>query len=139
MALHLGEGRPSKFTPERVEAILDALRGGCSRMAAASAGGIHYDTLHDWLAKNPEFLREVEKAESLAEANYTAVVFKAAATNWQAAAWWLERRRFRDYARRDRVDVTVDVRHEAERLASEFGLDAADVLAEAERVLSESR
>jgi hypothetical protein len=55
---------------------------------------------------------------------------------WQAAAWWLERRRPDDYSRRDRVDVTV--RQEAQKLAAQMGIDAAELIAEAERIVSGS-
>lgn len=57
---------------------------------------------------------------------------------WTAAAWWLERRKWQDYGRHERVEVTLDVRKEAERLAAELGIDSADAIAEAERILAES-
>jgi Transposase len=51
-------------------------------------------------------------------------VAKAAAEGtWTAAAWWLERRKHQDYGRRERVDMTIDLRREAERLAAANGLD----------------
>ena len=43
---------------------------------------------------------------------------------WTAAAWWLERRKNGDYARHDKLDMQIDIRKEAERLAAEQGLDA---------------
>ena len=136
MAVHgVSEGRPTKATPERIEAILMALRGGATRKAAAGAAGIHYGTLHGWITANPDFLDEVEKAEDEAEARYTAIVFHAAAENWQAAAWWLERRRFRDYAKRERVEITHDVRTEIERMVSDPAEREA-ALAEAESIIA---
>jgi hypothetical protein len=51
---------------------------------------------------------------------------------WQAAAWWLERRRPNDYGLRDRVDV--DLRVQVKRLAAEYRLDESEILAEAERL-----
>jgi hypothetical protein len=51
----------------------------------------------------------------------------------------LERRKYQDYARRDKVEMTIDVRKEAERLASELGLDPAEVLAEAEAIMRGGR
>ena len=58
---------------------------------------------------------------------------------WTAAAWWLERRKNSDYARRDKVEMTVDLRREAERLAAEQGLDPSEVLAEAEAIMRGGR
>jgi hypothetical protein len=139
VTIHVGDGRPSKATPERIEAILEALRGGATRQAAAGFADVHYATMARWVGDNVDFRAAVENAEQAAEAYYTSVVYKASQDNWQAAAWWLERRKFRDYARRDRVDVSVEVRQEMDRLAAETGMDADDLVAEAERVLSEAR
>jgi hypothetical protein len=85
------------------------------------------------------FRDAVERAEGEAEATFTVIVAEAATKSWQAAAWWLERRKHSDFAQRSVVDMTVDYKREAERIAAEFGLDPAAVMAEAERVLVESR
>jgi hypothetical protein len=80
------------------------------------------------------FSDAIKKAESEAEVRVVAHVLKAATDGtWQAAAWWLERRRPHDYGRRDRVDVTV--RQQAQKLAAQ-GIDAAELVAEAERIVS---
>lgn len=81
------------------------------------------------------FADAVKRAEGQAEATYSAIVAEAAPKSWQAAAWWLERRKFEDYGRHERVDVTFDTRKEAERLAAELGLDVETVMAEAEAIL----
>jgi hypothetical protein len=129
----------SKLTDARVEAILNALRHGCTRRAAAAAGGVAHRTFYNWLeADDGTLLQAVERAEGEAEAAFTGIVAEAAARgdSWQAAAWWLERRRHEEYARRDKVDMTIDVKREAERIAAANGLDPAAVIAEAERVLA---
>lgn len=61
---------------------------------------------------------------------------KALPNTWQAAAWLLERRHPDVYGQRARVEVSRDIREEAALLAAELGLDPADVLAEAETILS---
>ncbi len=81
----------------------------------------------------------VEEAERDAEATYTAAVLKAIPTNWQAAAWWLERRKHEDYARRDKSEMTIDVKREAARIAEEMGMDVDEVLAEAQRIFADAR
>jgi hypothetical protein len=125
------------MTDERTNAIFDALRLGMTRRAAASLCGIHPATFYRMLEADATFREGVEKAEGEAEARYTALVARAAEDpkTWTAAAWWLERRRHADFAQHQRVDMTVDVRREAERLAGEFGLDADEIMAEAEAVL----
>ena len=131
-----GQGN-SKMTDQRVEAILSALRAGCTRRAAAAVGGLHHSTLYEWMAKDPTLTDSIERAEAEAEAMFTAAVSRAAQDpkTWTAAAWWLERRKFADYARRDKVEMQIDIRKEAERVAAELGMDPAEVIAEAEAIM----
>lgn len=92
-------GRPSKKRDAVKEAILAALRAGNTRTAAAAAAGVHRDTLRVWVQDDPAFSVSVEKAEAEAEKRFLRVVEDAAvAGTWQAAAWWLERRRKDEYA-----------------------------------------
>lgn len=122
----------------REQAILQALENGCTRRAAAGAAGISHTTLYRMLDASVTFRDAVEKAENLAEAKATTLVVKAAYEgNWTAAAWWLERRRPDDYGKRVAVDVSI--RDEVAKLASELGIDVEEAIAEAERVLAESR
>ncbi len=129
-------GQPTKRSPERELAILNALRVGNTRRASARAAEIHEDTLAEWMRVDTAFSGAVTKAESDAELRFLGQVAKAAAgNNWQAAAWWLERRQHADFGRRDRMDMTLDVRKEAERIAAESGLDVNEVLAEAQAIM----
>lgn len=54
--------RPSKYEPERVNTILDAIRNGESIKVAAAKGGIHIDTYYDWYNNNPTFSDAVKEA-----------------------------------------------------------------------------
>ena len=133
-------GSPGKRSPERETAILNALRVGNTRRASAQAAEVSEDTLANWCKADSVFLGAVIKAEADAELRFLGQVAKAAAANnWQAAAWWLERRKHEDYSRREKMDMTLDVRKEAQRIAAANGLDPEAVLAEAERVLAERR
>lgn len=92
-------GRPTKKRDATKEAILAALRAGNTRTASAGAAGVHRDTLRLWTQDDPAFLAAVEKAEAEAEKKMLGVIETAAyGGTWQAAAWWLERRRRDDYA-----------------------------------------
>ena len=130
-------------TPRRPKlgkpAALEALRHGNTRRAAAGAAGVTHTTFYRWVDGDVTFRAAVEEAEHQAERMYLAAVESAIGDSWQAAAWWLERRKSDDYARRDKVDMTVDVKREAERIAASMGLDPDAVLAEAQRVLAERR
>ena len=67
-------GRPAKFTVQRRELILELLRAGASRRAAARVAGVDHSTLIKWIrrgeqASHPEsqyrrFLGEVLEAEA---------------------------------------------------------------------------
>jgi hypothetical protein len=128
--------RPTKRTPEVQSAILNALRVGNTRTDSALAAEVSLGSLSEWCRRYPEFLAAVEKAEAEARLRFVAIIAVAARTSWQAAAWWLERRRHEDYGRRDKVDMQIDVGHEAQRIAEAEGLDPDSVMAEASRILT---
>ena len=93
--------RPTKYTPELVAKIIGYLEDGNTRDCAAGSAGVHVSTFCDYLNAYPEFAEECKKAEDRAESTYVGIVRKAADETWQAAAWWLERRRHRNYARQE--------------------------------------
>lgn len=103
-------GRPTKRTPARQELIEDALRAGNTRTAAAQYAGISYDVFKRWHDDSADFRGAIERAESEAEIRNVALIQKAASNGtWTAAAWWLERRRPEAYARRERVESTMEL------------------------------
>jgi len=127
-------GRPTKFTPERTDRLLDALRGGNTRRASCLLAGIGVQTLDDWQHRFPYFREAIEKAEAEAEVAHVANIVRAAQDGvWTASAWWLERRRPDDYGRVDRVELTL--RQTAERLGAELGISPEELIAEAERIV----
>lgn len=114
-----------------------ALEQGATREAAAGAANINRDTLWRWVKADPSFSDAVERAEDFAKWRATKAVADAFGESWQAAMTWLERRDPKNYARRERIDVSLDIRREVEKLAAELGIDKEAALAEAERILSE--
>ena len=98
-------GRTSKRSPEREQAVLNALLVGNTRRASAAAAGISHELFYTWL-KDVTFLDEVTKAEAQAELRFLGQVAKHAVTSPQAAQWWLERRRREDYGQRTGVELT---------------------------------
>lgn len=98
--------RPTKRSPEREQAILNALRLGNTRRNAAAYAEVSHETFYRWLG-DVTFRDAVEKAEADAEARFLGQIAKAAADGtWTAAAWWLERRRHEDYRRREHLEMT---------------------------------
>ena len=96
--------RPTKYNEDRHNRIVEALRGGNTRRAAAWAGGIDQDTFLQWLRRFPNFADDVKAAEADAELAMVERVRTAANDQWQAAAWWLERKMKRDWS--NRLEVT---------------------------------
>jgi hypothetical protein len=127
--------RHNKKTPERMTAILTALVGGNTRRASAGAADIDEYTLARWIKDDEAFRDAVLKAESAAEQKYLKAVESAIGTSWQAAAWWLERRKHLDFGRRDRVDMKIDSDQEMDRIAKVTGRPRSVVEAEVQSII----
>lgn len=111
-------GRPPKFNPEVAARVCEAVRAGVPRKDAAAYAGINDSTLYRWTERGRkskkgafwEFCQQVKKAESDAVVRNVAVIQKAAEREWQAAAWWLERRRPDDFGRKEKREHSYDQR-----------------------------
>ena len=104
--------RRTKLTPDTKEDVIKALRAGNSRRDSALYAGISETTFYSWMARGregepiyAEFLEAVEKAEAQSVVRNVAIIQRAAEETWQAAAWWLERKRPDDWGRRQRMDI----------------------------------
>ncbi len=100
--------RPLKLTPAVRERIELAVSAGASYRAAAASAGVGESTLRSWLARGRaergarkqaagerpyvELVEGVEEASARAEVRAAALLFRAAESDWRAAAWFLERR-----------------------------------------------
>jgi|SRR5690242_16069556 len=85
--------RKSKYTPETVAKILEAIKMGATYELAAGYAGINYDTFNEWRKAKSEFSEAINNAEGIGAMIWLAKIERAASDgNWQAAAWKLERR-----------------------------------------------
>lgn len=159
-------GRPTKLDDKTAEKILGLLERGNTRRTSAIACGVGDSTFKLWTrlardarelveaGKRPTksalrylvFLDRVEEAEEKAVArNLENVRLAAENGTWQASAWFLERRRPDDFARRVHVrhggdDGAGPVRlsvEERQRLVGELA-SKPDVVASVSRALSAS-
>jgi hypothetical protein len=104
-------GRPLKLDDLVEKRILDALRAGSSRTAAAHGARVGYSTLKGWLADGRDgvepfatFLAAVLEAEAGAEnAVVTAIQKAIEGGHVGAMCFWLERRRHEEWGKRDVV------------------------------------
>ena len=112
-------GRKNILTKKRRDIIVASLRCGNTRRASAHLAGIHECTLVRWLNRGREakagdsaymdLLACVQKAEAAAESSMLSAIVDAVADNWQAAAWYLERRYPAEYGRHTKVAVSADL------------------------------
>jgi hypothetical protein len=128
--------RPSKYTPETVKKIVDALSAGCTRKTAAAFAGVDESTFCRWLHRFADFASSVTLAEASCEVAMVATIRAAAPSDWRAASWWLERRRHQSWGRVDRIEV--DIRMAAERVAEATGADPAWLIARAEQIVRQA-
>ena len=108
-------GRKTKLNEKVKDIVCDYIRKGNTYEAAAAAAGIWPATIFNWkkwgerakTGKYFDFLEEVKRAELEAERLFVEAIAKAAFNGtWQAAAWFLERRRAEGWARKDHLDLT---------------------------------
>ena len=101
-------GRPSKYTQEIVDRICYSLSQGNTRTTAVTCAGVALSTFHAWLNEFSEFSEAIKRAEEQAVEHYVNVIHAASGQTWQAAAWYLERRRPADFSKQDKVDITTN-------------------------------
>lgn len=98
--------------------MVEALRAGNYLETAAAFAGVSKVTLYDWLRRGNEqssgrfrdFLNAVEKALADAEVRDVAIIAKAAGADWKAAAWRLERRHGSRWGRREKHEISTEIR-----------------------------
>lgn len=132
-------GRPRKYTEERADKFLQAVRAGATLRLAAHSAGISEDTLARWRRDRADFAEQVSVAEASAAVGWLELINKAAETDWRAALKLLEIRFPGEYGGRTHITIDRDVEAEVRRVALEHGLSVDDVLAEAKAILREAR
>lgn len=97
-------GRKTKLTPELHDEFVRRIKAGAFATTAALACGISRDTWQRWQRRGREesegiyrdLVTAVDEASAIAESAAVATIIAAARSQervqWQAAAWFLERR-----------------------------------------------
>ena len=127
--------RPSKRTPEVEKRIMEALSAGMSRRGASEYGGIDQSTLENWMKRYSDFSEAVVAAEAQCELRAVLTIRQAFTDDWKAAAFWLERRRNKEWGRQVKVELINTVRE----MARAAGVDEDAAIAEVEQILRETR
>lgn len=112
-------GRKSKYTPEVVERITQAIRNGMTYELACQYAGISHETFYRWMNEKAEFSAAVKEAEGAGAMTWLEAIQKAADRGeWTAAAWKLERRYPQLYGRRV-VDANVKAQIDVTKLSDD--------------------
>lgn len=138
-----------KLRIEQIEELCKNIEAGAPFVASALAVGIPESTffkykqeaeeLYKKIKENPEireeikskdkndkekilleFIERIKKAEAKAILRNVAIINQAATENWQAAAWWLERRYPNQFGKRVEIDGEIQHRHSVEDLIKEL-------------------
>lgn len=104
-----GRGKQTSLNPAVQKAIVRFIHAGSYVETACAAAGIHKDTFYTWLKRGAvekkgiykDFSDAVQKAMAMSEIADIATVGAASKTQWQAAAWRLERRFPSKWGRRE--------------------------------------
>jgi hypothetical protein len=105
-------GRPTKLTPEVHDQVISLLRAGNYIETAAAVAGLSKQTIFNWLRWGAreetgiyaDFAHAAERAMAEAEARDLERIKQA--TEWQAAAWRLERKFPDRWGRRERHEIS---------------------------------
>ena len=109
--------RRAKLTKELIEEAYKLVSEGNYDKDVYPILGIGEVTWYRWLREGEkaksglkrQFWQAIKKAEKEAIVKNVGVIQKAAEQgNWQAAAWWLERRYYEDWGRKEKVDLAAD-------------------------------
>ena len=109
--------RRAKLTQELIEEAYKLVSEGNYDKDVYPILGVSKTAWYKWLREGEkaksglkrDFVNAIKKAEKEAIIKNVAVIQKAAEQgNWQAAAWWLERKYYEDWGRKEKVDLAAD-------------------------------
>lgn len=137
---HRTRGRPTALTPELQNKICNALRLGCYIETAVTANGVSKQAFYNWLKRGNrqkkgiyrEFVDAVQKAMADAEIRDLLKIDKASDTNWQAAAWKLERKFPKKWGRREMVRLSTGEDEDFQSDEENIHADVVDVIEQIE-------
>jgi hypothetical protein len=106
-------GRKCKLTDELTDIICENIELGLSYNLTCQAAGISFDTFNNWMKageaeeskKFSDFYDRVRASEAACAKESLERIRDAANTNWNAAAWLLERRYPADYGKKDHLNM----------------------------------
>ena len=114
-------GAKGKLTKELIEKAADIIARGNYYKVAIDVLGISDQSWYEWMRQGEmdkskgikslksEFFESIKKAEADAIDRNLSIIQRAAMEgNWQASAWYLERKYPEQWGKRDNVNLTTD-------------------------------
>lgn len=95
-----------KYTPKIIEQLIKCIEAGSNVATACRAVGISRNTFYEWLndeEKSDISYTIIQKVEARAILRNIIIIQKAAKKNWTAAAWFLERKDFKNWGKKDKL------------------------------------
>lgn len=120
-----------KYDEEKVREIVSYVEAGSFDHVAARAAGIATSTFYAWKKEKPEFSEALKAATAKAEARNAARINEAAKKQWQAAAWYLERKHNDRWGLQQKLKLTghvgggLDLSAEEKRSIAKIAIEAA--------------
>ena len=111
-------GRPTKLTPQIQDDLCRVVAMGNYLETACAFVGVSTATVRDWMRRGArakrgiyvEFLAAIKRAMAQGEVRDVATIVQASRENWQAAAWRLERKHWKRWGRKERVQQEISGR-----------------------------
>ena len=109
-------GMKTKLNHDLIKQIAKMVELGTPATYVAQAVDVDRTTWYKWLQRGEkdksgiyfDLFNAVKKAEGRAIQRNVSIIQKAAINNWQAAAWWLERRYPKEFGRKEKMDVSSE-------------------------------
>lgn len=107
-----------KLTKKLIEKASKLIQAGNYTVTVCNMLGIDESTWYKWIKKGKDdlenekksmyvqFFKSIQKAEAIAEARNVGIIQSAASSTWQAAAWYLERKHFDRWGRKEHHEIT---------------------------------
>jgi hypothetical protein len=102
-------GRPRALNDAQRREVCALIATGCGFRTAADYVGCSPSTIRREALRNPEFHEQVRNADLRCQLTPLQAIMKAAATNWRAAAWLLERTNPQRYGNQRKPAKPADV------------------------------
>lgn len=98
---------------EQYEVLMQSIKMGMSNIDAINIARVSKDWFYRKIKNDPKFSAEIEAIRSEWKQSNLAIIQKAALHTWQAAAWILERKASDEFALRQKVEHSGELKTES--------------------------